>query len=98
MSPSTDRKRAVRIAGCSGGFTDRSTAIMRMAGDPEVDVVMGKTPLKAGYGVLRADTNRRLAIRNDHDRTWQWESKAKTYEERQWHGEPRRPEEERNVR
>ncbi|EOA91312.1 hypothetical protein ACJQWK_03710 [Exserohilum turcicum] len=41
MSPSTDRKRAVRIAGCSGGFTDRSTAITRMAGDPEVDVVMG---------------------------------------------------------
>ncbi|KAE8834188.1 hypothetical protein HRS9122_08268 [Pyrenophora teres f. teres] len=41
MSPSTDRKRAVRIAGCSGGFTDRSTAIARMAADPEVDVVMG---------------------------------------------------------
>ncbi|CAN9201902.1 unnamed protein product [Alternaria alternata] len=41
MSPSTDRKRAVRIAGCSGGFTDRSLAITRMAGDPEVDVVMG---------------------------------------------------------
>ena len=42
MSPSPDRKRAVRIAGCSGGFTDRSTAITRMAGDPEVDVVMGE--------------------------------------------------------
>lgn len=42
MSPSIDRKRAVRIAGCSGGFTDRSMAITRMAGDPEVDVVMGK--------------------------------------------------------
>lgn len=42
MSPSTDRKRAVRIAGCSGGFTDRSLAITRMAGDPEVDVVMGR--------------------------------------------------------
>lgn len=42
MSPSTDRKRAVRIAGCSGGFTDRSTAITRMAGDPDVDVVMGE--------------------------------------------------------
>ncbi|RAR02793.1 DUF1446-domain-containing protein [Stemphylium lycopersici] len=41
MSPSIDRKRAVRIAGCSGGFTDRSSAIMRMAGDPDVDVVMG---------------------------------------------------------
>ncbi|KAJ5021736.1 hypothetical protein J3E73DRAFT_394641 [Bipolaris maydis] len=41
MSPSTIRKRAVRIAGCSGGFTDRSTAITRMASDPDVDVVMG---------------------------------------------------------
>ncbi|EAT81082.2 hypothetical protein SNOG_11374 [Parastagonospora nodorum SN15] len=41
MSPSTDRKRAVRIAGCSGGFLDRANAITRMAGDPEVDVVMG---------------------------------------------------------
>jgi hypothetical protein len=43
MSPSTDHKRAVRIAGCSGGFLDRADAITRMAGDPEVDVVMGKT-------------------------------------------------------
>jgi hypothetical protein len=42
MSPSTDRKRAVRIAGCSGGFLDRANAITRMAGDPDVDVVMGK--------------------------------------------------------
>ncbi|KAF2033066.1 DUF1446-domain-containing protein [Setomelanomma holmii] len=41
MSPSTDRKRAVRIAGCSGGFLDRADAITRMAGDPDVDVIMG---------------------------------------------------------
>ncbi|ORY15753.1 hypothetical protein BCR34DRAFT_558493 [Clohesyomyces aquaticus] len=41
MSPSKNTKRAIRIAGCSGGFTDRSTAIARMAGDPEVDVVIG---------------------------------------------------------
>ena len=45
MSPSTDRKRAVRIAGCSGGFLDRADAITRMAGDPDVDVVMGKLPV-----------------------------------------------------
>ena len=43
MSPSTTRKRAIRIAGCSGGFTDRSAAITRMASDPDVDVVMGTT-------------------------------------------------------
>ncbi|KAH7079952.1 hypothetical protein BKA63DRAFT_562667 [Paraphoma chrysanthemicola] len=41
MSPSTDRKRAVRIAGCSGGFLDRADAITRMASDPDVDVIMG---------------------------------------------------------
>lgn len=41
MSPSKSTKRAIRIAGCSGGFTDRSLAITRMAGDPDVDVVMG---------------------------------------------------------
>ncbi|KAH7391176.1 hypothetical protein DE146DRAFT_663685 [Phaeosphaeria sp. MPI-PUGE-AT-0046c] len=40
-STSSDQKRAVRIAGCSGGFLDRANAITRMAGDPEVDVVMG---------------------------------------------------------
>jgi len=45
MSPSKIQKRAIRIAGCSGGFTDRSMAITRMAGDPDVDVVMGKVPL-----------------------------------------------------
>jgi hypothetical protein len=41
MSPASDRKRAVRIAGCSGGFLDRADAITRMAGDPEIDIVMG---------------------------------------------------------
>lgn len=49
MSPSTDRKRAVRIAGCSGGFLDRADAITRMAGDPEVDVVMGESCLVTSY-------------------------------------------------
>lgn len=42
MSPSKTQKRAIRIAGCSGGFTDRSMAITRMASDPDVDVVMGR--------------------------------------------------------
>ncbi|KAF2476034.1 DUF1446-domain-containing protein [Lindgomyces ingoldianus] len=41
MSPLKNTKRAIRIAGCSGGFTDRSLAITRMAGDPDVDVVIG---------------------------------------------------------
>jgi hypothetical protein len=41
MSTSTAKKRAVRIAGCSGGFTDRYLAMTRMAGDPDVDAVIG---------------------------------------------------------
>jgi hypothetical protein len=41
MSPVSDRKRPVRIAGCSGGFTDRYLALARMASDPEVDAVCG---------------------------------------------------------
>jgi hypothetical protein len=41
MSPASDKKRAVRIAGCSGGFTDRHLALTRMAGDPDVDAVVG---------------------------------------------------------
>jgi hypothetical protein len=41
MSPASARKRPVRIAGCSGGFTDRHLALARMAGDPDVDAVCG---------------------------------------------------------
>ena len=41
MSPSSSTKRAVRIAGCSGGFTDRHLALTRMASDPDVDAVCG---------------------------------------------------------
>lgn len=53
MSLSKSNKRAVRIAGCSGGFTDRSLAITRMAGDPEVDVVMGVwSHYSASYPVI----------------------------------------------
>jgi hypothetical protein len=41
MAVPSERKRAVRIAGCSGGFTDRYLAMTRMAGDPDVDAVIG---------------------------------------------------------
>ncbi|KAJ4358377.1 uncharacterized protein N0V89_002959 [Didymosphaeria variabile] len=41
MPSGTNQKRPVRIAGCSGGFTDRYLALTRMAGDPEVDAVIG---------------------------------------------------------
>jgi hypothetical protein len=70
MSPSTNHKRAVRIAGCSGGFTDRSMAITRMAGDAEVDVVMGNIVALSVSPILRADSSRRLVVRDDHDRSW----------------------------
>lgn len=41
MAGSSAHKRPVRIAGCSGGFTDRSRAIESLAGDPEVDAIIG---------------------------------------------------------
>ncbi|OIW28422.1 DUF1446-domain-containing protein [Coniochaeta ligniaria NRRL 30616] len=41
MSPPSTPKRPVRIAGCSGGFTDRARAITSLAADPDVDAVIG---------------------------------------------------------
>lgn len=41
MSAPRREKRPVRIAGCSGGFTDRTRAISSLAQDPEVDAVIG---------------------------------------------------------
>lgn len=41
MAAIAQKKRAVRIAGCSGGFTDRYLAMTRMASDPTVDAVCG---------------------------------------------------------
>lgn len=41
MPSATTRKPPVRIAGCSGGFTDRYLALTRMASDPSVDAVIG---------------------------------------------------------
>lgn len=42
MSPSKDGpKRPVRIAGVSGGMTDRVRAIASLAQDPEVDAIVG---------------------------------------------------------
>lgn len=71
-SPSMDQKRAVRIAGCSGGFLDRANAITRMAGDPGVDVVMGMSTF--AFKITETDSGRRLVVRNDHDSTWKRQS------------------------
>ncbi|PGH20755.1 hypothetical protein AJ80_03515 [Polytolypa hystricis UAMH7299] len=46
-------KRAVRIAGASGGFTDRVRAIASMAQDPTVDAIVGdwlSENVMTGYG------------------------------------------------
>jgi hypothetical protein len=53
MSPSTGRKRPVRIGGASGGFTDRVAAIERLARDPDVDAIVGdwlSENVMTGYG------------------------------------------------
>lgn len=41
MSPGLTHKRAIRIGGGSGGFSDRRHAIPRMAKTAEVDVIVG---------------------------------------------------------
>ena len=53
MSPSKDIKRPVRIAGVSGGFTDRVRAMASLAQDPEVDAIVGdwlSENVMTGYG------------------------------------------------
>ena len=53
MSPSKDSKRAVRIAGASGGFTDRVRAIKSLAQDPDIDAIVGdwlSENVMTGYG------------------------------------------------
>lgn len=53
MSPSRDTKRAVRVAGASGGFTDRARAITSLAKDPEIDAIVGdwlSENVMTGYG------------------------------------------------
>ncbi|KAH8670337.1 hypothetical protein BGZ60DRAFT_407220 [Tricladium varicosporioides] len=54
MSPSRDSKRPVRVAGASGGFTDRARAIASLAQDPDVDAIVGdwlSENVMTGYGV-----------------------------------------------
>ena len=54
MSPAAfHRQRPVRIAGASGGFTDRVSAIVRLAADPTVDAIVGdwlSENVMTGYG------------------------------------------------
>lgn len=39
--PSATAQRAIRIAGASGGFTDRQRAMRDLAKDSNVDVIVG---------------------------------------------------------
>ena len=39
--PSTTARRAVRVGGASGGFTDRQRAMHDLAKNCEVDVIVG---------------------------------------------------------
>lgn len=59
MSPPKATKRAVRIAGASGGFTDRVRAIQSMAADPYIDAVVGdwlSENVMTGYGAGKEKT------------------------------------------
>ena len=75
MPSATDQKRPVRIAGCSGGFTDRYLALTRMAGDPAVDAVIGDwlaemTMVMHGSGKAKrqAEASKQLDGDGDADR------------------------------
>ncbi|KAF2658611.1 DUF1446-domain-containing protein, partial [Lophiostoma macrostomum CBS 122681] len=49
----TTSKRAIRIGGASGGFTDRVAAISRLTSDPSVDAIVGdwlSENVMTGYG------------------------------------------------
>jgi hypothetical protein len=53
MSPTKDTGRPVRIAGASGGFTDRVRAITSLAQDPDIDAIVGdwlSENVMTGYG------------------------------------------------
>jgi hypothetical protein len=53
MPLSKNSKRAVRIAGASGGFTDRARAIKSLAQDPDIDAIVGdwlSENVMTGYG------------------------------------------------
>jgi hypothetical protein len=53
MSPTKDTRRPVRIAGASGGFTDRVRAIESLAQYPDIDAIVGdwlSENVMTGYG------------------------------------------------
>lgn len=53
MAVNGTSKRAIRIGGASGGFTDRVRAISRLASDPTVDAIVGdwlSENVMTGYG------------------------------------------------
>ncbi|KAJ4305613.1 hypothetical protein N0V90_001144 [Kalmusia sp. IMI 367209] len=61
MSTNGTTKRAIRIGGASGGFTDRVRAISRLASDPAVDAVVGdwlSENVMTGYGAGKAARNK----------------------------------------
>ncbi|ORY09966.1 hypothetical protein BCR34DRAFT_486476 [Clohesyomyces aquaticus] len=58
--PSPSHKRAISIAGASGGFTDRVAAVSRLAADPAIDAIVGdwlSENVMTGYGASKAARN-----------------------------------------
>jgi hypothetical protein len=54
-------KRAIRIGGASGGFTDRVAAIRRLASDASIDAIVGdwlSENVMTGYGAAKARRDR----------------------------------------
>jgi hypothetical protein len=82
MSPSTERpKRPVRIAGASGGLTDRVRAIPSLAQDPDIDAIVGdwlseNVMTIYGAGKVKAET---AAASNNTPRTIDERKKTAQY-------------------
>ncbi|KAH7132638.1 hypothetical protein B0J11DRAFT_232200 [Dendryphion nanum] len=68
-------KRAIRIGGASGGFTDRVVAISRLANDPDVDAIVGdwlSENVMTGYG---AGKEKRRQLEHERGNTLSYEEK-----------------------
>jgi hypothetical protein len=71
-------KRAIRIGGASGGFTDRVAAISRLASDPTVDAIVGdwlSENVMTGYG---AGKEKRNALEKERGSPFTFEEKMQS--------------------
>jgi hypothetical protein len=75
MSSTPSPKRSIRIGGASGGFTDRVSAITRLASDPSINAIVGdwlSENVMTGYG---AGKERRRRLEQERGSPFSFEEK-----------------------